>query len=101
MIQILQMGRLFTAFLMMAVSLENCLLLILILDSRDLGNPVQQTSRTLEVVVKDIDDHPPQFNRQRNSVPITIEVEEEMAPGTKIGEVVAIDKDEGQNAQID
>lgn len=74
---------------------------ILILEARDLGNPVQQTSRTLEVVVKDIDDHPPQFNRQRNSVPITIEVEEEMAPGTKIGEVVAIDKDEGQNAQID
>ena len=31
----------------------------LILEARDLGNPVQQTSRLLNVIVKDIDDHPP------------------------------------------
>ena len=37
----------------------------LILEARDLGNPVQQTSRLLKVIVKDVDDHPPQFERQR------------------------------------
>ena len=31
----------------------------LILEARDLGSPAQQTSRLLNVIVKDIDDHPP------------------------------------------
>lgn len=73
----------------------------LILEARDLGNPVQQTSRLLTVVVKDVDDHPPQFERQRNSVPLMMEVEEEMPINMKIGEVIAIDKDIGKNAVID
>ena len=38
---------------------------ILIIEAKDLGKPTQQTTRTLEVVIRDIDDHPPQFNRQR------------------------------------
>ena len=37
----------------------------LILTASDLGSPPQQTSRLLKVVVKDIDDHKPAFNRQR------------------------------------
>ena len=37
----------------------------LILTASDLGSPPQQTSRLLKVVVKDIDDHQPTFNRQR------------------------------------
>ena len=37
----------------------------LILTASDLGSPPQQTSRLLKVVVKDIDDHRPTFNRQR------------------------------------
>jgi len=73
----------------------------LILEARDLGNPVQQTSRLLTVNVKDVDDHPPQFERQRNSVPLMMEVEEEMPINMKIGEVIAIDKDIGKNAIID
>jgi len=73
----------------------------LILEARDLGNPVQQTSRLLTVIVKDVDDHPPQFERQRNSVPLMMEVEEEMPINMKIGEVIAIDKDIGKNAVID
>jgi len=73
----------------------------LILEARDLGNPVQQTSRLLKVIVKDVDDHPPQFERQRNSVPLMMEVEEEMPINMKIGEVIAIDKDIGRNAIID
>jgi hypothetical protein len=37
----------------------------LILDVSDLGSPPQQTSRLLNVVVQDIDDHAPEFNRQK------------------------------------
>ena len=37
----------------------------LILDVSDLGSPPQQTSRLLNVIVKDIDDHAPEFNRQK------------------------------------
>jgi len=73
----------------------------LILEARDLGNPVQQTSRLLTVKVKDVDDHPPKFERQTNSVPLMMEVEEEMPINMKIGEVIAIDKDIGKNAVID
>ena len=39
----------------------------LILDVSDLGSPPQQTSRLLNVVVTDIDDHAPEFNRQKVS----------------------------------
>ena len=67
---------------------------------RDLGTPVQQTTRTLEVQVQDIDDHPPQFNRQRNSVPLRMEVLEEIDIGRTVGTVQAIDEDEGINANI-
>jgi hypothetical protein len=37
----------------------------LILNIADLGSPPQQTSRLLNVVVTDVDDHAPTFNRQR------------------------------------
>lgn len=73
----------------------------LIIEVRDLGTPVQQTTRTLQVIVNDIDDHPPMFNRQRNSVPLTMEVLEEMEIGNQIGTVSAVDEDEGRNAEID
>ena len=36
----------------------------------------------------------------QNSVPIELEVVEETTPGTKIGEVKAVDEDEGENAII-
>ena len=68
---------------------------------RDLGTPVQQTTRTLEIQVQDIDDHPPQFARQRNSVPLRMEVLEEVDLGRTIGTVQAVDDDEGLNAEID
>lgn len=35
----------------------------LILVARDQGTPPQQATRRLHVVVRDIDDHPPQFIR--------------------------------------
>ena len=37
----------------------------LIVDVSDLGSPPQQTSTVLTVVVRDVDDHVPVFNRQR------------------------------------
>ena len=40
----------------------------------------------------DVDDHAPVFKRQRNSVPIELQVTEEIPLGTKIGEVTAIGK---------
>ena len=73
----------------------------LTIEVRDLGTPVQQATRTLSVIVKDIDDHPPQFHRQRNSVPLAMEVLEEMELGNKIGIVSAVDEDEDRNAEID
>ena len=72
----------------------------LILEARDLGSPAQQTSRLLNVIVKDIDDHPPRFDRQKNSVPLSMDVEEELELGTRLGEVTAIDEDIGENAAI-
>ena len=48
-----------------------------------------------------MDDHAPVFKRQRNSVPIELQVTEEIALGSKIGEVFAIDLDEGENSQIE
>lgn len=35
----------------------------LILVARDQGTPSQQATRRLNIIVKDIDDHPPQFIR--------------------------------------
>ena len=40
----------------------------LILDISDLGSPPQQTSRLINVIVTDVDDHAPVFRRQRVSI---------------------------------
>ena len=72
----------------------------LIIEVKDLGTPVQQATRTLTIVVKDVDDHAPMFDRQKNSVPLRLEVVEEMEIGTKIGMVAAVDKDIDRNAEI-
>ncbi len=69
----------------------------LIIEVKDLGTPVQQATRTLTIKVKDIDDHAPMFDRQKNSVPLRLEVVEEMALGSKIGAVTAVDKDIDRN----
>ena len=66
-----------------------------------MGSPAQQTSRLMNVVVTDVDDHAPTFRRQRNSVPVELEVREEIPLGSEIGQVAAIDDDEGENAVID
>ena len=43
---------------------------------------MQAATRTLTVNVKDIDDHAPMFDRQKNSVPLRLEVVEEMKLGS-------------------
>ena len=59
---------------------------------------MQQATRTLTIKVKDIDDHAPMFDRQKNSVPLRLEVVEEMALGSKIGAVTAVDEDIDRNS---
>ena len=56
---------------------------------------------TTKYLFTDVDDHAPVFKRQRNSVPIELQVTEEIKLGSKIGEVSAIDLDEGENSEIE
>ena len=48
----------------------------LILEARDLGNPVQQTSRLLTVNVKDIDDHPPRYIHTSTKIDVRLKLDD-------------------------
>ncbi|KAF7997629.1 hypothetical protein HCN44_006200 [Aphidius gifuensis] len=73
----------------------------LILVAQDLGEPPQQASRVLQVVINDIDDHKPHFKRKLDSPPVELFVEEEVMTGTKIGIIESIDEDIDENGKID
>lgn len=73
----------------------------LILIAQDLGEPPQQASRVLQVVVNDIDDHKPHFKRTLDSPPIELTVKEEVPLATKVGVIEAIDEDIAENGMID
>lgn len=73
----------------------------LILVAQDLGNPPQQATRVLQVIVNDIDDHKPHFRRNLDSPPIELTIFEEKAVGTKVGLIEAIDEDIDENGMID
>lgn len=73
----------------------------LILMAQDLGEPPQQATRVLQVIVNDIDDHKPHFKRSLDSPPIELSVPEEMPVGTKVGVIEAIDEDIDENGMID
>ncbi|XP_066594844.1 cadherin-87A [Prorops nasuta] len=73
----------------------------LILVAQDLGNPPQQATRVLQVIVNDIDDHKPHFKRGLDSPPIELRVFEEVSAGTKVGIIEAIDEDISENGKID
>ncbi|XP_016921882.1 cadherin-23 isoform X3 [Apis cerana] len=73
----------------------------LILVAQDLGNPPQQATRVLQVIVNDIDDHKPHFKRNLDSPPVELAVLEETPIGTKVGVIEAIDEDIGENGMID
>ncbi|XP_063973499.1 cadherin-23 isoform X2 [Diachasmimorpha longicaudata] len=73
----------------------------LILVAQDLGNPPQQVSRVLQVIINDIDDHKPHFKRSLDSPPVEFNIPEEVPVGTKIGIVDAVDEDIGENGMMD
>ncbi|XP_057327404.1 cadherin-23 isoform X2 [Microplitis mediator] len=73
----------------------------LILIAQDLGDPPQQASRVLQVIVNDIDDHKPHFKRSLDSPPIELSIQEEVPEGTVVGVIEAIDEDVGENGMID
>lgn len=73
----------------------------LILVAQDLGDPPQQATRVLQVLIDDIDDHKPHFKRGLDSPPVELSTFEEVPIGTEIGVVEAIDEDIGENGMID
>ena len=94
----------------------------LILVARDQGTPSQQATRRLHVVVRDIDDHPPQFIRTpvidyvfiepgenyfyffscyQYDGPLQFSVLEEREPGWEVDMLKASDPDQGENAAIE
>ncbi|XP_012288169.1 cadherin-87A [Orussus abietinus] len=73
----------------------------LILVAQDLGDPPQQATRILQVMVDDIDDHKPHFKRNLDSRPIELSIYEETSNGTVVGIIEAIDEDIGENGMID
>ncbi|KAL0099048.1 hypothetical protein PUN28_020237 [Cardiocondyla obscurior] len=72
----------------------------LILVAQDLGDPPQQATRVLQVIVNDIDDHKPHFKRNLDSLPIQLNVLEEEPIGSKVGIIEAVDEDIGENGMI-
>ncbi|KAG8229142.1 hypothetical protein J437_LFUL009211 [Ladona fulva] len=73
----------------------------LILEASDLGEPPQQASRVLDVIVEDVDDHRPIFKRSLYEDPIVMNIKEEIEVGTIVGNISAVDEDIGNNANID
>ena len=55
----------------------------------------------LQVVVKDIDDHPPQFIRTPYDGPLQFSVLEEVSSGWEVDTLKAHDPDQGDNAVIE
>ena len=72
-----------------------------VLVARDQGSPSQQATRILEVVVKDIDDHPPQFIRTPYDGPLQFSVLEEVGAAWEVDTLKAVDPDEGENALVE
>ncbi|KAM9740734.1 protocadherin gamma-C5-like [Menidia menidia] len=69
----------------------------LILTAIDGGDPVRSGTSEIKVIVLDINDNAPQFERQVYEV----NVSEKAEPGTKILHVKAADADEGLNGEIE
>nr|KAG5687650.1 hypothetical protein BaRGS_008133 [Batillaria attramentaria] len=64
--------------------------------AEDHGQPAQTSTATVVVNILDQNDHPPHFGQ-----PVFyLEVEENLAPGSPVGHVMAIDEDTGPNAKM-
>ena len=66
------------------------------MQASDGGNPPKKDIRTVEVIITDINESPPVFPTKSMS----LSVEENTLPGTKIGFVKAHDKDSGENGRV-
>ncbi|XP_026729820.1 cadherin-23 isoform X2 [Trichoplusia ni] len=73
----------------------------LVLLVTDRGQPPQQSTRIVTVLVTDVDDHKPHFGRNLDDPPLLMTVKEEVPIGTVIGQLEAIDEDIDDNAAID
>ncbi|XP_049865838.1 cadherin-23 [Pectinophora gossypiella] len=73
----------------------------LVLLVSDRGQPPQQSTRIVNIMVTDIDDHKPHFSRNSDDPPLLITTKEEVPIGTIIGKLEAIDEDIGENAAVD
>ncbi|XP_075970125.1 cadherin 74A [Anticarsia gemmatalis] len=73
----------------------------LVLLVTDRGQPPQQSTRIVTVMVNDVDDHKPHFGRNLDDPPLLMTTKEEVPIGTVIGQFEAIDEDIGENAAID
>ncbi|KAI5631942.1 cadherin domain-containing protein [Phthorimaea operculella] len=73
----------------------------LVLLVSDRGQPPQQSTRIVNVIVTDVDDHKPHFARNSDDPPMVMKVKEEVPIGTIVGTLEAVDEDIGENAAID
>lgn len=73
----------------------------IIIEVSDHGEPPLSVSRLLQIMVLDIDDHQPRFERDENEGPLQFAIEEESKIGTAIANIAAIDEDTGLNGAID
>ncbi|XP_077533203.1 cadherin 74A [Haemaphysalis longicornis] len=73
----------------------------LVVVAYDMGVPPQEAHQILRVVVLDVDDNEPEFERSRDAQPIVMKIKEEIPIGTIVGKVKAFDQDIGTNAFID
>lgn len=73
----------------------------LVVVAYDMGVPPQEAHQLLRVVVLDVDDNEPEFERPRDAEPVVMKIKEELPVGSIVGKVKAFDKDMGTNAFID
>ncbi|KFM79704.1 Cadherin-87A, partial [Stegodyphus mimosarum] len=73
----------------------------LVLAARDNGSPVAfESLRFLTVILLDVDDNSPEFPRTQTTNPYVFTLEENLPINFPIGQVLAQDKDVGENALI-
>lgn len=73
----------------------------LVLAARDNGSPIAfETLRFLTVILLDVDDNSPEFPRTQTTNPYVFTLEENLPVNFPIGQVIAQDKDVGENALI-
>ena len=62
----------------------------------DQGQPKRSSSKSIEIIVDDVNDEGPVFER----ADVTITVTENTRPGTSVGSVKAVDADSGENGRV-